>query len=70
MSDIWGFCPRCDRWFACDSWHDRSRPEPACPTCSGPATAIENRTRPAGGSHVRLLPRPVEAAEDAVEQSA
>jgi len=70
MSDIWGFCPRCDRWFACDGWHDRSRPEPACPTCAAAPTAIENRARPAGGFHVRLLPRAAEEAGQAVERTA
>ena len=47
--EIWGLCESCDRWFYCDGWFDKSRPEPTCPVCARPVVAIENR------AHARMV---------------
>jgi hypothetical protein len=41
--DIWGLCPDCDAWFACEGWFDRNAPHPRCPGCGLHPVAIENR---------------------------
>ena len=41
--DIWGLCPSCSVWFPCEGWFDKTAPEPTCPTCAEPPSAIENR---------------------------
>lgn len=44
-TEIWGFCPDCERWFYCERWFDKTGPAPVCPVCSSNPVAIEDRSR-------------------------
>lgn len=35
-STILGLCPKCDQWFACDEWFDRTVAVPCCSHCRLP----------------------------------
>lgn len=35
-SALLGLCPKCDRWFACDEWFDRTVAVPCCSSCQLP----------------------------------
>lgn len=35
-SAILGLCPKCDHWFPCDEWFDRTVPVPCCSDCQLP----------------------------------
>lgn len=35
-SAILGLCPKCEGWFACDEWFDRTVPVPCCANCRLP----------------------------------
>lgn len=50
---ILGLCPKCEDWFDCDTWFDRSLPTPCCPSCGlGPAAIRYSRYESADGPHV------------------
>lgn len=57
--EIWGLCRRCDLWFYCEGWLDKSAPAPTCPGCGSDPSAIENRA----AGRVLLGPVPLVAGQ-------
>lgn len=39
MTDLWGLCPTCERWFFCT----RQDPPPTCPVCRSEPSEIRER---------------------------
>lgn len=51
---ILGLCPKCEDWFNCDTWFDRSQPMPCCARCGlSPATIRYACTDPAPPADAR-----------------
>lgn len=44
---IYGQCPKCRAWFACDDWFDHAVPLPCCPDCHLAPVKIDYRDPPA-----------------------
>ena len=48
---IWGYCPTCQRWFACPTWFEKDRPQPLCPVCLVEPRAIRNAASAPDGAY-------------------
>lgn len=46
MSDVWGYCSHCQRWFYSGADPFARSDESPCPVCACPAARVADRSQP------------------------